>query len=169
MIEFLKGGSMKKLKFISLLGLMVILTLSLIACETSAKEVSVALYYYNSNLDKDESGNILCSEKGLVPVERQIKDSENLIEDTIKLLLEGKLTDEEKNKGISTEYPLEGFKLTKSELKDGVLTLYFEDPYSKTSGGACRVKILWIQIENTARQFSEVKEVKFYPEELFQP
>jgi len=160
---------MKKLKFISLLSLMFVLTLSLIACETSAKEVTIKLYYYNSDLDKDVSGNVLCSEKGLVPVERKIEDSENLIEDTIKLLLEGKLTDDEKNKGISTEYPLEGFKLTKCELKDGVLNLYFEDPYFKTSGGACRVKILWMQIENTAKQFSEVKEVKFYPEELFQP
>jgi len=160
---------MKKLKFISLLSLMFVLTLSLIACETSAKEVTIKLYYYNSDLDKDVSGNVLCSEKGLVPVERKIEDSENLIEDTIKLLLEGKLTDEEKSRGISTEYPLEGVKLTKSELKDGVLNLYFEDPYFKTSGGACRSKILWMQIENTAKQFSEVKEVKFYPEELFQP
>ncbi|MEM1974244.1 MAG: hypothetical protein QXN68_05600, partial [Thermoplasmata archaeon] len=64
---------------------------------------------------------------------------------------------------------LEGFKLVKSELKNGVLTLTFDDPYFKSSGGACRSRILWLQIEYTAKQFSEVKEVKFFPEELFQP
>jgi hypothetical protein len=158
---------MKRLKLIYLL-LLIIITFSFISCKTPQKEVSVKLFYYNPELDRDASGNILCSEKGLVPVERKIK-SENLIEDTIKLLLEGKLTEEEKSKGITTEYPLEGVKLTKSELKNGVLTLWFDDPYFKTSGGACRAKILWVQIEYTAKQFKEVKEVKFMPEELFQP
>lgn len=160
---------MKKFKLIILSSLMFLLIFSLISCKTSPKEVTVKLYYYNQALDKDESGNILCSEKGLVPVERKIKESETLIEDTIKLLLEGNLSQEEKSKGISTEYPLEGVKLVKSELKNGTLTLNFEDPHFKTSGGACRVRILWLQIEKTAKQFPEVKEVKFLPEELFQP
>lgn len=157
---------MKVLKILILLTLFLSLITSFIAC--TQKEKVVKLYYYNPELDRDSQGNILCSEKGLVPVERKIK-SENIIEDTIKLLIEGKLTDEEKSKGITTEYPLEGFKLVKSELKNGVLTLTFDDPYFKSSGGACRSRILWLQIEYTAKQFSEVKEVKFYPEELFQP
>lgn len=157
---------MKILKILILLTLLLSFSVTFSAC--AQKEKVVKLYYYNPELDKDSEGNILCSEKGLVPVERKIK-SENIIEDTIKLLLQGKLTDEEKSKGITTEYPLEGFKLVKSELKNGVLTLTFDDPYFKSSGGACRSRILWLQIEYTAKQFSDVKEVKFFPEELFQP
>ncbi len=156
------------MKNLTIILLLTLLLFSISSCTSKPKEVTVKLYYYNGSLDVDETGNILCSEKGLVPVERKIK-SENLIEDTIKLLIEGKLTEEEKKSGISTEYPLEGFQLLKSELKDGVLTLTFSDPYFKSSGGACRAKILWIQIEKTAKQFPEVKEVKFLPEELFQP
>lgn len=159
---------MKNFKSLKIFLILILLIFSFASCKSEPKEVTVKLYYYNESLDKDEYGNILCSEKGLVPVERKIK-SENLIEDTIKLLIEGKLTEEEKKSGISTEYPLEGFKLLKSELKDGILTLTFSDPYFKSSGGACRAKILWVQIEKTAKQFPSVKEVKFLPEDLFQP
>lgn len=129
----------------------------------------VELYYYNPALDRDETGNILCSRKGLVAVERKIPISKTPIQDTIKLLLEGGLTEEEKTVGITTEYPLEGFKLLEANLKDGVFVLKFEDPFNKTSGGACRAGILWFQIEAAAKQFSEAKEVRFLPEELFQP
>ena len=130
---------------------------------------TVKLYYYNSNLDRDETDNILCSRKGLMAVERKIPISKTPIQDTIKLLIAGQLTDTEKSQGITTEYPLEGFSLKGTSLKDGVLTLEFEDPNYKTGGGSCRVGILWFQIEATAKQFSEVQEVRFLPEELFQP
>jgi len=132
---------------------------------------TVKLYYYNPNLDRDETGNILCSRKGLVAVERKIPLSKTPIQDTIKLLLKGQenLTEAEKALGITTEYPLEGFSLKGASLKNGILTLEFEDPNYKTGGGSCRVGILWFQIEATAKQFSEVQEVKFLPEELFQP
>lgn len=133
------------------------------------KAKGVLLYYYNSEKDKDETGNIKCSRDGLVTVEREIPISQTPIQDTIKLLIEGKLTEEEKSQGITTEYPLEDFKLLGANLKDGVLTLEFEDPLNKTSGGSCRVGILWFQIEATAKQFEEVREVRFVPEELFQP
>ncbi len=130
---------------------------------------TVILYYYNPELDKDESGNILCSRNGLVPVERKIPVTKTLIQDAIKLLLRGKLVEEEKVRGITTEYPLEGLSLKGASLKQGVLTLEFDDPNNKTVGGACRVGILWFQIEATAKQFPEVKEVRFFSEELFQP
>jgi len=130
---------------------------------------TVKLYYYNPNLDRDKTDNILCSRKGLVAVERKIPISKTPIQDTIKLLIAGQLTEEEKSQGITTEYPLEGFSLKSVSLKDDVLTLEFEDPNYKTGGGSCRVGILWFQIEATAKQFSEVQEVRFLPEELFQP
>jgi hypothetical protein len=132
-------------------------------------ERTVKLYYYNQELDKDETGNILCSRKGLVAVEREIPVTQTPIQDTIRLLLQGELTQEEKDEGITTEYPLEGFSLTGALLEDGNLTLEFADPNSKSVGGSCRVGILWFQIEATASQFPEVKSVKFLPEEIFQP
>jgi len=130
---------------------------------------TVKLYYYNYELDRDESGNIACSRNGLVAVERKIPITQTPIQDTIKLLLLGELTDEEQTRGIDTEYPLEGLSLKGASLKDGILTLEFEDPNYKTGGGSCRVGILWFQIEATAKQFPEVQQVRFLPEELFQP
>jgi putative hemolysin len=133
-------------------------------CKKEVAKRLVKLYYYNSELDKDE-----CSKKGLVSVERMIPITQTLIQDTIKLLLSGKLTKEEQAQGISTEYPLEGLSLEETSLKNGILTLKFNDPNYKTSGGSCRVGILWSQIEATAKQFPEVKEVYYLPEEVFQP
>lgn len=132
----------------------------------------ILLYYYNPLLDQDKNGNILCSEKGLVAIERELPISQTPLKDTINLLLKGKenLTDEDIKKGITTEFPLEGFSLEEVNLKpDGNLILRFNDPLNKTSGGSCRVNILWQQIEKTAKQFNGVKKVEFSPEFLFQP
>ncbi len=133
------------------------------------EERAVKLYYYNPEKDKDESGNILASRQGLVAVDRQIPITITPIQDTIKLLLEGNLTQEERAQGITTEFPLSGFELKSADLKDKVLTLEFSDPQNKSVGGSARVTILWFQIEATAKQFPEVSEVRFIPEELFQP
>ena len=130
---------------------------------------TINLYYYNPSLDEDETGNIMCSEKGIVEVKREVEKTMTPIQDSIKLLLKGELTEEEKALGITTEYPLEGFSLKGALLKDGDLTLEFDDLNDKTIGGSCRTAILWFQIRNIAMQFSEVKTVKFIPEELFQP
>lgn len=133
----------------------------------------VKLYYYNPERDKDESGNIMCGRGGLVALERQVRTapvSEEIIESTINLLLEGEISPQEKAEGVSTEYPLAGLQLNHIALdQDGALTLSFQDPQNKTSGGSCRASILWLQIEETAKQFAEVKTVRFTPEELFQP
>jgi spore germination protein GerM len=136
------------------------------------KTRKVLLYYYNPEKDKDETGNIKCSRDSLVAIERLIPVSQTPIKDTIELLLKGKenLTEEELAQGITTEFPLDDFKLKSVNLKnDGTLILEFEDPLNKTVGGACRVGILWFQIEATAKQFPQVKKVQFLPEELFQP
>ncbi len=141
-----------------------------IVLEKTQPQQTVNLYYYNSGLDQDESGNIMCSRQGLSQVQRKIPVTQTPIQDTIKLLLKGELTEEERAQGISTEYPLEGFSLEgATSLKDGVLTLKFNDPNNKTGGGSCRVGILWFQIEATAKQFAGIRQVRFSPEELFQP
>ena len=140
-------------------------------CEFAAcsETRTINLYYYNSDLDKDESGNIACGRNGLAPVERKIPITQTPIQDAVKLLLSGKLTEEERARGIDTEYPLEGLSLKSALLKDGILTLEFDDAKNKTVGGSCRVGILWFQIEATTKQFPEVRQVRFLPEEIFQP
>lgn len=135
-------------------------------------KMSVLLYYYRPEQDKDESGNILCSKKGLVAIERFIPKTQTPIKDTLLLFLKGKenLNSKEIDQGITTEFPLKGLKLVDLNLKeDGTLIVKFDDPFNQTSGGSCRVNILWSQIEATLKQFPQVKNVKFLPEELFQP
>ncbi len=142
--------------------------LTLVEQEPSQKK-EINLYYYNPSLDKDASGNVLCSRKGLVPVKRQLPASITPIQDAIKLLIQGGLTAAEKQQGLTTEYPLSGFVLKGASQKNDVLTLDFSDPNNKTGGGACRVGILWFQIEATAKQFPGVNIVKPLNETLFQP
>lgn len=145
------------------------LRIPIVLKKTEGLTRTVKLYYYNPQLDKYDSGNILCSRQGLVAVERQIPATITPIQDAIKLLITGQLTNAEKAQGITTEYPLEGFSLKGASLNNGVLTLEFQDPNNKSGGGSCRVGILWFQIEATAKQFPEVQSVRFLPEELFQP
>ena len=125
---------------------------------------NVKLYFYDPTKD-----NTMCTQGGLVSVNRTIPVTQTPIQDTIRLLLKGELTSAEKSQGLTTEYPLLGFELTSVSLQSGVLTLTFKDPQNKTSGGSCRVNILRYQIEATAKQFSGVNSVRFMPETLFQP
>lgn len=136
----------------------------------STTEQSVRLYYYDSRLDKDASGNILCSSKGLVAVTRTIPVTQTPLQDTIRLLLRGELSASEMSAGVTTEFPLTGVALTSAAIgNNGNATLTLADPNSKTSGGACRASVLKAEIEATARQFSTVKSVTFVPSTLFQP
>lgn len=136
---------------------------------TSTVQRTIKLFYYNPEKDKDASGNIMCTSKGLEAVNRIIPSTITPIQDAVRLLLRGELTAQEKAAGITTEYPLNGFVLTGASNKDGMLTLSFDDPSNRTNGGSCRIAILWAQIEATAKQFSGIYQVKFKPESLFQP
>lgn len=140
------------------------------ACAPSNQEVS--LFYYDPDLDLDANGNIQCSADGLVSVQREVPGNlsgERLIVETIDLLIAGDLSESERAQGLTTEYPLAGVALDDVALEGGSLTLTFSDPDHLTSGGACRASILWLQIEQTALQFAGVGEVRFAPEDLFQP
>jgi EmrB/QacA subfamily drug resistance transporter len=130
---------------------------------------TVMLYYYNEEEDKELSGGeIGCSPEAVLPVSRTI-ESDNAIEDTIKLLISGDLTEEEKQEGFSTEFPHQGFSLVSSNLADGILTLTFTEVPGFTTGGSCRVSILSTEIIKTAEQFPQVDEVILQPDFLFQP
>jgi hypothetical protein len=133
-------------------------------------ERSVNIFLYNSALDKDKDGNIMCSKQGLVVATRTIPFTITPLTDTLKLFIKGGLTNEEKNAGLTTGYPLIGLTFQNITLSDkGVLTLTLDDPYSKSSGGSCRASLLRAQLEATAKQFKEVKSVIIKPDTLFQP
>lgn len=131
---------------------------------------AVFLYYYRASADTDQSGNILCSEKGLAPVVRYIEKSEvQLPQEAVRMLLRGELTTRELAAGISTEYPLPGVVLTELRQEDGKAVVVLADPQTKTGGGSCRVTVLRMQIEKTLLQFPGITSVSFEPAELFQP
>ncbi|MDD4818978.1 MAG: GerMN domain-containing protein [Candidatus Colwellbacteria bacterium] len=128
----------------------------------------VSLYYYNPENDKDENSNIMCSKAGLVPVSA-VLPADNIIFNTLSLLIQGNIPESAASLGVTTEYPLEGFSIESLSLENGLLTITFNDPNNATVGGSCRTGILWHQINETALQFDGVEEIRFQPEELFQP
>ncbi len=131
----------------------------------------VELFYYNQELDTDESGNVMCSPDSVSPVSRSVAATtqDELIKKTLNLLLEGNLSQAEKDQGLSTEFPNPDFELEDLSLENGVLTLTFTEVPGFTSGGSCRVTLLRAQVEETALQFPEVDEVVIQPSEIFQP
>ena len=136
---------------------------------SQVSERTVKLYYYSAAKDKDANGNVQCSDRGLIPLNRTMSLTQSPIQDAIKLLIKGELSTSERAQGITTEFPLSGFALSKAVLTNGNLELTFVDPQNKTSGGSCRVSILRAQIESTAKQFSGVNSVTIFPGAILQP
>jgi hypothetical protein len=133
------------------------------------KMESVSLYFYNLAADQKANPDVSCDPKYVQAVQREIPLTETPINDTIKLLLLGRLTDQEKGDGFTSEFPLVGFRLINANLQNGTLTLEFSDPQNRSTGGSCRVGLLYSQIEKTALQFDEVERVEIIPDDLFQP
>lgn len=136
-------------------------------CPGVGTTTQVSLFYYNPSLDQGPGG-AQCSADGLAQVSRAAPANVTLVE-VVELLIKGELTEEEVAQGLETEYPLEGLRLTSATQEGGVVTLTFEDPQNTTVGGSCRTGLLWLQIEATVRAFTGAAEVRFAPEELFQP
>jgi hypothetical protein len=130
---------------------------------------TITLSFYDPARDRDASGNVLCSAQGLVPVSREIPHTNTPIQDVMRLLLSSTPTSEERGRGLVSEFPLAGVELKAASLNGGILTLTFTDPDHRTGGGSCFVSILRAQVEETAKQFPEVREVRLAPDDLFQP
>jgi hypothetical protein len=124
----------------------------------------VELYYHDYDDGEDP-----CDAHFVLPVRREIPVTITPIQDVVRLLLKGQLTDAERAQGFGTEFPLEGVSLVGANLQEGVLTLELSDPNFRTSGGACRAGLLRAQVEKTVLQFDTVDEVRFTPPDLFQP
>jgi hypothetical protein len=127
----------------------------------------VKLYYPNQKL-ADEIKDV-CSPNSIGFVEREIPKTDNLVLDTINILIKGDLEISERTNGFYTEFGRPDFKFRGIGFEKGILTLEFSEIPGFTSGGACRIGLLKAQIEKTAKQFPEVKSIKFLPEDLFNP
>lgn len=133
------------------------------------KEGKVKVFHYLPNKIMAEKVDYEVDPRALLPVEREIPFSDNLIYDTIKSLIQDEISEKETQAGFSTGFPGDSFRLLSADLQGNILTLHFDDPKYFTSGGSNRVGYLWLQIRMTAFQFPEVKQVKYKPETLFQP
>ena len=132
-------------------------------------EGKARVFHYLPNKDVAEKLNYEADPRALLPVEREIAFSENLVFDTIDSLIEHKLSEAEKQAGFWTSFPGASFRLLRAEFQGNTLTLHFDDPMCFTSGGSNRVGYMWLQIQMTALQFPEVDRVRYEPETLFQP
>ena len=133
------------------------------------KEGKVKVFHYLPNKIMAEKVDYEVDPRALLPAEREIPFSDNLIYDTIKSLIQDEISEKETQAGFSTGFPGDSFRLLSADLQGNILTLHFDDPKYFTSGGSNRVGYLWLQIRMTAFQFPEVKQVKYKPETLFQP
>ena len=133
------------------------------------KEGKVKVLHYLPNKIMAEKVDYEVDPRALLPVEREIPFSDNLIYDTIKSLIQDEISEKETQAGFSTGFPGDSFRLVSADLQGNILTLHFDDPTYFTSGGSNRVGYLWLQIRMTAHQFPGVKQVRYKPESLFQP
>jgi hypothetical protein len=131
---------------------------------------TIKLFYFNQTEDNKLPIAQQLNSSSVLPIERIISWSRNIIEDTINTLLEWNLTSEERTNWFATEFPNQDFRLISSNLtSDWTLELTFSDVPGFTSWWSARVFILRAAIEKTAKQFATVKSVKILPETLFQP
>lgn len=137
--------------------------------EVVARTLPVRLYAYDPRLDMDASGNVLCSAKGLVAVDRTIPHTEATLRASLELLLADPLTPEERARGLTTEFPLEGVRLEGVSIEGDMAVIALADPKRRLSGGSCRVGILYAQLAATAKQFRNIDDVRITPETVLQP
>lgn len=65
--------------------------------------------------------------------------------------------------------PMSGLTIKSVNLKGSTLYVEIPEVPGTTSGGACQQGINRLMLEKTALQFPQVKQVKFIPDNLFQP
>jgi len=119
--------------------------------QPSSELETVKLFFMNNKLDT----KITCEK--VFPVERTIKKSYDTVEAALQLLLMGPLEDERGNQ--YTTQLNDGVHLNKLTIVDGVAKADFDKKLEEGVGGSCRVGLIRKQIEETLKQFPEVKEV----------
>jgi spore germination protein GerM len=130
----------------------------------------VGLYYFNQKEDAKLPMAQQINVTSIQPVYRNLPATDNIIRDTIALLLRGDITASDKTSGFISDFPYKDFRLLNATLQnDGTLVLEFTEIPGFTSGGSARMLILSNTIIKTAMQFKGVTKVQFVPDTLFQP
>lgn len=128
----------------------------------------VRLYYYNELLDKAlHNGEINGDSDAILPVERTIPVSQAPINDSIRLLLKGELTNMERELGFKTELPNKNLIFLGAKREGSTLILNFEDKGFLPDIKADKIDVLKSIIIKTAMQFDNVKNVILQPDSLF--
>jgi len=136
---------------------------------STATSTVVKLYYFNEKEDKLLPIEQQANPNSLSPIFRTIPATNDLIRDTISLLLQWALTDSEFKDGFSSSF-IKAVRLTDVNLgNDWLLSLTFIKAPAATIWWSAFVGILSEAITKTALQFPQVKSVTLLPEELFQP
>ena len=95
---------------------------------TATNPTTVNLYYFNELEDSQLPAEQQINTSSILPIQRTIRSSQNLIADTVKALLQGNLSEQEKDAGFTTEFPNAQFRLLNTQLDaQGVLTLTFNE------------------------------------------
>ncbi|MBI2064775.1 MAG: GerMN domain-containing protein [Candidatus Yanofskybacteria bacterium] len=120
----------------------------------------VKVFFPNKVQDSD---NLSCEKT--YPASREISMSTNNSENrlgeiayiAIKELLKGP-TEADKAQGFFTSINL-GAKVQKISIVEGVANVEFDEEFNRGVAGSCRVQTIRSQIEETLKQFPEIKEV----------
>lgn len=133
--------------------------------------ISVKLYYKNYDNDPEVLNCVADTY-----IEKTIPKSNKTLTDTLQLLLDNKLTQEQKDFGLQSPFEdptyidrFEHFELISVNVSNGNAYLTFEDPLYFSNGGSCRTGIITSMISLTAKQFGNIDKVIYEPSELFQP
>ncbi|MFW6104425.1 MAG: GerMN domain-containing protein [Candidatus Bipolaricaulota bacterium] len=130
---------------------------------------AVKICVHNWKKDKEENDHVTGYREYMAPVKREVRFGNDPMRLSIEILLEGRLTAEERNRGLSTEFPVKGFEIADLERNGEKVTIRFRDPLFRSSGGAMRAGILRGQIQKTLLQFEGVEEVEILPKTILQP
>jgi len=111
---------------------------------------TLKIYYHDSKIDPEVNN---CQANNFKDI--TLAQSSTPLTDALKYLVD------QIQQENQTDYRdrVNQFELVSAVISDGIATLTFTDPALFTSGGSCRIGILFSQIEKTALQFSAVKKV----------
>jgi len=103
----------------------------------------------------------------IFPLIRYIDNSSSPINDTYRILLEGKLSFYEKEMGYESYFPVKNLVFKGASLKNNTLYISFDNKNALSELNEEIKKIIELELIKTGLQFEEVAEVIIQPEDIF--
>lgn len=120
---------------------------------TTTKTITVKLYFNNPT--NDPNWDFECS--NVLPVIREIPQTQSIALATINELLKGPTADE-KLKGYVSNINT-GVKVQKITIENSVAKIDFNSQLQYQVGGSCKISTIIAQIKETLKQFSTINDV----------